>query len=536
MSKRKFINDDDIDVALEHLRSKKYKWDTPVFSETLSEMQVEAPKKRVPKHEWFNAKSPEDQKKWVEQQLAKTSKRKSGRKPAAKRRRAGSTGGGGGRGTNIIYPNVIGRGAYYIGGSLGYDSEKGWQGGAKAYYTDQDTVQGLGGYNVRRNSLMSAVDLGQDPPRVANTNRGEATVINHREYLGDLFSGAGTPSNFSLQKYELNPGNSNLFPFLSSIARQFQEYEIRGMLIELKSLSSEYASNLALGSYFMAADYNVYGNDPATKQQLENMEYASSAKPSKSMIMPIECDPSNNVSVHKNVAINSEYHTGDKRLYDWANVYVGSQGIPQANTPLAEIWLTYEIALFKPIISGNDHHHVTSQWDCAMFRLVNCSNEHPLGNQLIPFDSNSPDITLRFTGSGDIYTQPILDLPDLPAGHADVYYQVTLIVDQDGISTMPPFPDMCDIDNNGGATTFVTNLFPRDGVASSDSRYEVIEKVGTTRLKMMKTRIVKRTGFNTGGGKSEGSLGFTGAEYAPDWTSSVGLLILTALPGTFVPQ
>lgn len=318
---------------------------------------------------------------------------------------------------------------------------------------------------------MSAVDLGQDPPRVTNTNKGEATIINHREYLGDLFSGAGTPTNYALQKYELNPGNSNLFPFLSSIAKQFQEYEIRGMLVELKSLSSEYASNLALGSVFMAADYNVYGNDPATKQQLENMEYASSAKPSKSMIMPIECDPSNNMSTHKNIAIDNAYHTGDKRLYDWANVYIGSQGIPQENTPLAEIWLTYEIALFKPIISGNDHHHVTGDWDSAMFQTVNVTTAHPMGNLVVPNSTNSPGFGIRFTGESDPYSQAIVDLPDLQAGHADLYYKVEYVVSQGGVSAIPATVETPTFYCNG-SVDFLPHQYPAAGIASAANNFD----------------------------------------------------------------
>lgn len=503
-------------------------------------MEVER-KGRLPFKEWWLGLNGTQRQEWLEKESARREKR--GKKTTRKRKRTGRASGsrkrsrigsyrsGGGSGTNIIYPNVIGRGRYYIGGSLGYDSEKGWTGGAKAYYTDEDTVQGLGGYTVRKNSLMSAVDLGQDPPRVANTNRGEATIINHREYLGDLFSGAGSPTNFSLQKYELNPGNSNLFPFLSSIAKQFQEYEVRGMLVELKSVSSEYAASLALGSYFMAADYNVYGNDPATKQQLENMEYASSAKPSKSMIMPIECDPSNNMVVHKNIAIDSEYHTGDKRLYDWCNVYIGSQGCPQANSPLAEIWLTYEIALFKPIISGNDHHHVTGDWDAAMFQTVNVTSEHPAGNLVVPHETNSPGYGIRFTGESDPYASAVLDLPDLQAGHAPIYFKLEYVVSQGGVSAVPATVQTPTFNLNG-AVEAITDEYPDAGIASANNIFVSAQNIDDLELKTTYSSIFKRTGANTGGGKSEASLSFALGELGTA-VSSRGLLIVTTFPGTF---
>lgn len=523
MSKRKFESDD-VEVPVKRQR---------IFVPDQN-MQVEG---RKPKPEWFAGLSKEKQAEWVNKQLtkkpaAKKRKRQAKKYTAQKKGRYGSYGGGG-NGTNIIYPNVVGRGRYYIGGSLGYDSEKGWQGGAKAYYTDEDTVQGLGGYSVRKNSLMSSVDLGQDPPRVMNTNHGEATIINHREYLGDLFSGDGEPSNFSLQKYELNPGNSSLFPFLSMIAKQFQEYEVRGMLVELKSLSSEYASNLSLGSVFMAADYNVYGNDPATKQQLENMEYASSAKPSKSMIMPIECDPSNNMVVHKNVAIDNEYHTGDKRLYDWCNVFIGSQGTPVQHTPLAEIWLTYEIALFKPIISGNDHHHSTGAWDSAIWQTVNVTSAHPAGNLAVPNATNSPGFGIRYTGESDPYSAPIVDLPDMQAGHAPVYIKVEYVISQGAVTAVPTVLDTPTITTNG-AIEYVTGKFPNAGMASVSDMFVTAQNIGDLELKTTFTCILKRTGANTGGGKSEASLGFNTGTLGTA-AKSRGLLTITTFPGTFTP-
>lgn len=287
---------------------------------------------------------------------------------------------GGGYGTNIIYPNVIGRGPYSLKGDLSWGNPdsyfRGHIGGALA-----DTIQGMGPYVVKKNSLMSAIDLGQDPPRVANTNLGEATVVCHREYLGDLISGTITSggTNFKLDSYSLNPGNSSLFPFLASIATNFQEYELRGCLIELKSLSSEYSAQLGLGSVFMSADYNVYGNTPSSKQQVENMEYASSAKPSKSLIMPIECEPQNNGIVHKNVAIDGQYAGGDRRLYDWCNIFIGSQGIPEADTPIAEIWITYEIALFKPILANNNPAPNAGYWNIGIWHGYEVTTDQPFG-------------------------------------------------------------------------------------------------------------------------------------------------------------
>lgn len=243
-------------------------------------------------------------------------------------------------------------------------------------------VIGLGEYKVKKNSLMANIDMGTDPPRVKNSMRGEATIIHHREFIGDLFTGAGTVSPFQLQTYSINIGNSLLFPFGAALARNFQEWEPRGIIVELKSTSSDYAAQLALGSMFLAVDYNSLDSPPANKTELENLEYAVSQKPSKSMCMPVECAMVNDVLTHLYVSLDGEYNGGDPRFSDLGKLYVGSFGVPNTGglaSPIAEIWISYEIALFKPHIHGTGA--ITTIAPYTHFGITNGNPEDPFGSQ-----------------------------------------------------------------------------------------------------------------------------------------------------------
>lgn len=307
---------------------------------------------RLPYDEWLATQSAEQLRARALKQKSRVPKATKKAKPVASGRTT----------TRRKKPGVTarGRGPYAVSGGIeGSFLGQKYNLGGKYYTNDYDprksgSVKGYGEYKVRQNSIMHLLDLGTSPPRVLNTTKGEAVVISHREYLGDLTSGGisfgGNATDFTLTTYPCNPGNSQLFAFLGSIAHKFQEYEIRGMLVELKTLSSDYAANLSLGSMFAAADYNSLATPPVSKLQLENMEYASSCKPSTSLIMPIECEPRNNSNQHLYVADDLDYEGGDKRLFDLCNIFIGSQGIPTAYTPIAEIWITYEVALFKPVI------------------------------------------------------------------------------------------------------------------------------------------------------------------------------------------
>lgn len=241
-------------------------------------------------------------------------------------------------------------------------------------------VIGLGDYKVKKNSLMANINMGTDPPTVKNSMKGEATIIHHREYLGDLMTGAGAVSPFKLQTYNLNIGNSLLFPFGSALAQNFQEWEPRGIIIELKSISSDYAANLSLGSMFMAVDYNSLDDPPGNKTELENLEYAVSQKPSKSCMMPVECAMVNDVLTHLYVSLDGAYQGGDPRFSDLGKLYIGSYGIPNTgglSSPIAEIWVSYEIALFKPHIHGNPNYPSTAPY--SHFLMSNSDAGSPWG-------------------------------------------------------------------------------------------------------------------------------------------------------------
>lgn len=243
-------------------------------------------------------------------------------------------------------------------------------------------VFGFGDYEIRQNTLLGNITMGTDPPTVRNTHRGEATIFTHREYLGDLVSGPisspGATTDFTIDSYPINPGNSDLFPWLATIGHNFQEWEPNGIIVELKTLSSNYAAGLSMGAMFASTQYNVLAPPPNSKIQLENMEYATSSKPSISCIHAIECARGNDTLTHLYVATDTNYQNGDARLYDLGNLYLGSFGIPVANAPIAEIWVSYEIALYKPTLPTS-----VGQFDTEHFNVIDISGPVPQGTAVI---------------------------------------------------------------------------------------------------------------------------------------------------------
>jgi len=218
-----------------------------------------------------------------------------------------------------------------VGGFLGR--------GAKAMFK---AVTGFGDYKVGSNTLM-----GGSVPQVRNSPGG--TIVRHREYVLDITS----QSNFTNDSYPLNPGMSELFPWLSATAQNYEEYEWRGVILEFRSLASSLnASSLTsgLGALIMATQYNPLDPDFPDKRTMENYEFASSSKPSENCIHPIECKRSMNTATHLYVRTGPPEANADLRLYDLGNFQIARQGMPVDfnGTVIGELWVTYEVEFFKP--------------------------------------------------------------------------------------------------------------------------------------------------------------------------------------------
>jgi hypothetical protein len=142
----------------------------------------------------------------------------------------------------------------------------------------------------------------------------------------------------------------------------------------LKSESSDYAADMAMGAMFVATDYNTLSPPPIDKQTLLNMEFSTSSKPNRSQIHLIECARRNTVQDHMYIANDSDYQGGDPHFYNMGTIFVGSYGIPKEDTKIAEIWISYEVSLYRPRLSTS-----SADLDTAYFGFRDILVANPFG-------------------------------------------------------------------------------------------------------------------------------------------------------------
>lgn len=255
------------------------------------------------------------------------------------------------------------------------------------------TLLGLGAYEVRKNSFV--LPEGLDPPSM-HTRSGD-TIIAHREYITDILT-SSTPGAFNVQSFKINPGVSSTFPWLSEIASSYEEYEMLGCVFEFKSTSSDAlnSTNTALGYVLQGTNYNAAAPNFLNKLAMLNTQYSTDCKPSQSCLHPIECDPHYNPMMSQYVRAGAVPAGEDPKTYDLGNYQIATGGMQAASVVIGELWVTYQIALRKPVFGPQQGAGIMSDH----MRLYTTSSSAVMGAtyQLMPGSSlNGVALPMSYT-------------------------------------------------------------------------------------------------------------------------------------------
>lgn len=282
-----------------------------------------------------------------------------------------------------------------------------------------DTIMGYGAYRKGRGGSKV---LAGNPPTVQNSSGG--FIIRHREYIGDM------PSSVAFQNYifTLNPGLNQTFPWLASLAENFEEWVPRGIIFEYKTTSSDSVvstnANAGLGTVIMATEYNPYNGAFGNKQQMENYEFAKSCKPSVSMLHAVEC------SKYKNPMGSYFIRTGDvpsgqdKRLYDLGDFQIAAVGMQSNNTVIGELWCSYEIELRKPRIPAGIAGRDNGNTNVDHFQILappygvasGVTPNTPFGIQALPIYPTTKSTLGGVLCGGNVPASAMGVSPDTPTG------------------------------------------------------------------------------------------------------------------------
>lgn len=265
------------------------------------------------------------------------------------------------------------------------------------------TLLGRGDYKVKKNSLV----LTGHPPELESSSGGDFHRIKHREFLLDVISSASAApdgsADFFLQSFPLNPGMKVTFPWLSGVAGNYGQYEILGAVVQYVPTSGNATgSNTSLGTVMLATNYNAAAATFINEKEMLNSEYATSGRPSSEIMHMIECEP------HKNPISELYVRTGavsgeDLKTYDLGLLQVASVGAQTLGQKLGQIFITYDIRLFKPLSTTSAGLNIATDH----FQLTGVANSTPLGTSQTNTVAHNPLGGTINGATGTVYTYPV---------------------------------------------------------------------------------------------------------------------------------
>lgn len=226
---------------------------------------------------------------------------------------------------------------------------------------------------------------------------GSAPRVQHREFVGPILASGSTA--FTTQVFQIQPGLSGsrtLFPWGSSVAQCFRQYQLHGMILEYVTTSTNYAANSALGSVSMSTVYDAERSPLSNLAEVDNNEFTTSAAPSVSFYHPIECAPASQATLMKYVAKSNSVSGTDARFDDVGTFQISQSGVGvAAGVQIGELWCSYDIEFFKAELP--DLHAGTT----AVFSAANGSWD---AGMLAPVPN--PNNSLPVTISGGVFQMP----------------------------------------------------------------------------------------------------------------------------------
>lgn len=162
-------------------------------------------------------------------------------------------------------------------------------------------------------------------------------VISHSELITGLFVGAGAPTAYNAVKLVINPGKFSTFPWLATIATNYDKYVFR----KLRFIYMPLVATSVSGRAGLAYDYDSSDAVPGNRADFFSMTKHSEA----AIWAPISLDvPLDNVERFTNT------HTlTDSKLIDVGSIiYMSDASSATAGSVVGDVLCEYEVELRRP--------------------------------------------------------------------------------------------------------------------------------------------------------------------------------------------
>lgn len=219
-------------------------------------------------------------------------------------------------------------------------------GGRATSMTANSSQQLGGGVALGGNTTYAPVSISKNVRKRSKAKmsmRGDAVVISHSEMLGAVLSGTPTSNVTAYRATGLraNPGISTIFPWLSSMAVNYEKYRFRRLTLNVIPLVST-AFNGRIGVGF---DFDSSDAVPGNRQEFYALSTHAESAPWQPSSVSVQCD-----GIYR---FTGTHVAADNKLIDLGQVIVMSDSVSNGGTiaaaiPLYDLIVDYEVELIEP--------------------------------------------------------------------------------------------------------------------------------------------------------------------------------------------
>lgn len=176
-----------------------------------------------------------------------------------------------------------------------------------------------------------------------NRSRSGQVAVAHREYIGDIVLFPNDLFNIQIAQ-NINPGNASLFPWLSTIANNFEKFVFR----RLRFIYEPQSSTTTPGTVMMAVDWDSRDTNPVSK--VEMMSYEDATRSPTWFASTYDSQP-HNLHTQKQYFITeggSSPSGTDIHFYSVGKFIVATMSDQAIASSIGELYVEYEVDLITP--------------------------------------------------------------------------------------------------------------------------------------------------------------------------------------------
>jgi hypothetical protein len=169
-------------------------------------------------------------------------------------------------------------------------------------------------------------------------------TFTRREFIQNIGSNAYA-GNLKVLAQPVNPGNSELFPWLSQIARGYQKYRFKW----IKFMYAPTCPTTTVGTLYLVPDYNVDVDASFDVSSLYNYKNAVTGNVWSPLLMVANMD----MNSYKSYFIrDTQYQVlNDAKTYDVFRLYLGTTGANVVPTTIGQLWVEYSVEMIDKYVT-----------------------------------------------------------------------------------------------------------------------------------------------------------------------------------------